>query len=86
MAKGKHKKYMRILISLPDDVCENFTNFVPNGQRSKLITIWIKQYLIKKNLSQKKKTFWNELKKYRKGDYSYEDPVKTAKDAWSHID
>lgn len=91
MAKKKLKKYMRMLITMPDEVCEEFMQHVPNGERSRLISGLVKDYIIKKfpQKTSDEKNFWDEideLKKHRKGDYSHEDSVKTAKDAWKYID
>lgn len=80
------KKYMRILVCIPDDIGKTFLSSIPNGERSPLISRLIKQYLLDKFPKKKEKSFWDEVKKYRKGDYSHEDPVEIAKHAWDDVD
>jgi len=78
------KKYMRMLITIPDETYNNFTQTVPAGQRSKYIV----RLLNKKLATSKKspKTFWSDLHKNLKGDYSHEDPVEIAHNAWKDVD
>ncbi len=45
-----------------------------------------KKEIVAKKYPQKKESFWEDVEKYVKGDYSHEDPVKTAKDAWKYVD
>lgn len=80
------KKYMRMLITMPDDTYKTFVKEVPAGQRSQYIVHLLDQKLVSKKPKKIKKSFWSDLHKHVKGDYSHEDPVKIAKDAWKFVD
>lgn len=81
---AKKEKYVRALFSIPDDTYLEFKKMTNSGERSQIITGFMKQY-IATHKPQKKKSFWDDIDKYVKGDYSNEDPVKATKDAWKNI-
>ncbi|MEK7673516.1 MAG: hypothetical protein AAB373_06555 [Patescibacteria group bacterium] len=79
---------MRMLISIPDDTYKVLARSVPNGQRSGFISTLIQQRLGTKSTKETNNSFYSELaeiRKYLKRDYSKQDSVKFAKDAWKHI-
>lgn len=80
------KKYMKILFSLPEETYKEFIKVAPLGERSQIIVQLIAKYLSGKSPQKTEKFDWNELKKYRKGDYSKEDPVTLSKNAWKFVD
>lgn len=82
----KRKKYMRMLITIPNDTYSTFIQNVPNGQRSQYIVHLLDKKLKPKKIAKIPKSAWSKLHKYVKGNYSHEDPVKLAKDAWKDID
>lgn len=86
MAQGKDKKYIRMLVSIPDTIWFEFKKLVPTGSRSQIISEMMKQYISKKKPEAAKKSFWNDIGKHIKGDYSHEDPKKMIKDAWKNVD
>ena len=83
--KPNKTKYVRALFSIPDETYLEFKKLVPPGTRSQIVTSFMKKYVGNKK-SKKKESFWREVGQYVKGDYSHEDPVKMAKDAWNHVD
>lgn len=73
---------MKILFTIPEELYKEFIKSIPNGERSSVLSTLIKQHL---NKSPQKRNPLNDLKKYRKGDYSHEDPIKITKDAWKNF-
>lgn len=77
------KKYMRLLVSLPDATYKMLTQNIPAGKRSGYIAKLIVEDLPKKQ--KKEESFWLKLSKMHDDEYSHEDPVKLAKHAWDEI-
>ncbi len=72
------------MLTIPDEIWLEFKEIVPEGKRSETISTLIKTYVLKKR-PKKEISFWQEIKKYREGDYSHEDSVELAKHAWDEI-
>lgn len=75
-----------MLISIPDDTYSTFIQNVPNGQRSQYIVNLLNINLHNANKKEIPKSQWSKISEHVKGDYSHEDPVKSAKDAWNDVD
>ena len=79
------KKYMRMLISIPDDTYSTFVQNVPNGQRSQYIVNLLISNLKPKSLANIPKSPWSKLPKI-KGNYTKKEIVKMLKNAWNNVD
>jgi hypothetical protein len=91
MAKRKEsnkKKYVKALFSIPDETYKTFISVVPQGKKSQLIANFMQQYVQKYSPSKKPKeeNMWELCRKACKGDYSHEDPVELAHNAWNYVD
>ena len=79
------KKYMKMLISIPDDTYGTFIQNVPNGQRSQYIVNLLNTNLKPKNMEKIPKSAWSKLPKI-KGNYTEKEIIKMLKNAWNDVD
>jgi len=82
--KKTKTKYTRALFSIPDDIYLKFKEMTLPGERSRIVTGFMRQY-IASHKSQKKKSFWDDIEKYNTEACPNEDPVKTVKNVWKKI-
>lgn len=80
------KKYMKMLISIPDNTYGTFIQNVPNGQRSQYIVNLLNANLKPKNLNDIPKSPWSKIGVHIKKKYSQEQIKKMIKDAWNDVD
>ena len=86
MPKKSKVKYIKALFTIPDPIYLEFKEKVPAGQRSQVVTKIMKEFVESEKKVRNVDSFWEEVGKHIKGDYSHEDPVKLAKTAWDHVD
>ncbi len=79
------KKYMRLLVSLPDSTYKILTQNIPAGKRSGYIGKLIEDNLLKEQ-DEEMASFWAKIDEIGKGEYAHEDPVKISKEAWDYVD
>lgn len=79
------KKYMRMLISIPDDTYNTFIQNVPNGQRSQYIVKLLSANLKPKSLTNIPKSIWSKLPKIKE-KFTKEEIIKMLKNAWNDVD
>lgn len=79
------KKYMRMLISIPDDTYSTFIQNVPSGQRSQYIVNLLSTNLKPKSLTNIPKSIWSKLPKIKE-KFTEEEIVKMLKNAWNDVD
>ncbi len=80
------KKYMRMLISIPDDTYNTFVQNVPNGQRSQYIVSLLNTNLKPKNIQEIPKSKWSKLGVHIKEEYTQKQIKQMLKDAWNDVD
>ena len=79
------KKYMRMLISIPDDTYSTFFQNVPNCQRSQYIVNLLSSNLKPKSLNDIPKSAWSKIPKIKE-HYTEKQIVKMLKNAWKDVD
>ncbi len=79
------KKYMKMLISIPDDTYCTFIQNVPNGQRSQYIVNLLSTNLKPKSTKKIPKSPWSKIPKI-KGNYTEKEIIKMLKNAWNDVD
>lgn len=82
----RRRKYMRMLITIPDDTYSTFIQNVPNGQRSQYIVHLLDKKLKPKKITKIPKSRWSKIGINIKEKYSQEQINKMLKDAWNDVD
>lgn len=80
------KKYMRMLISIPDDTYNTFIQNVPNGQRSQYIVNLLSTNLKPKSLTDIPKSPWSKMGIKIKEKYTQKQIKQLLRDAWNDVD
>ena len=80
------KKYMRMLISIPDETYATFVQNVPNGQRSQYIVNLLSANLKPKPMTKIPKSQWSKIGTHIKEKYTQEQIKQMTKDAWNDVD
>ena len=79
------KKYMRMLISIPDDTYSTFIQNVPNGQRSQYIVNLLSANLKPKSLTDIPKSPWSKMGIKIKEKYTQKQIKQLLRDAWNDV-
>lgn len=77
------KKYMRMLITIPDDTYNTFVQNVPNGQRSQYIVNLLSTNLKPKNTAEIPRSKWSKMGIHIKEKCSQKQIKQMLRDAWN---
>ncbi len=80
------KKYMRMLISIPDDTYSTFIQNVPSGQRSQYIVNLLSTNLKTKSTTEIPKSSWSKMGVHIKEKYTQKQIKQQLRDAWNDVD
>ena len=80
------KKYMKMLISIPNETYGTFIQNVPNGQRSQYIVHLLNDNLKPKAIKEIPESPWSRLGMHAKRKYSQKQIKKMIKNAWNNVD